>query len=126
MVPGGGGDGTADLRGGGRGGGGTTGDWLRDSGTADLGGGRRGGGGSLLHTCAWRTGLCNDLVSRKFRPRGTNKADLLDPSPRPCQEQTQHQGTHSMSWCLGYQLLDSGKKGGKGRLLNYLAKSFQQ
>ncbi|XP_048157527.1 uncharacterized protein LOC125324980 isoform X9 [Corvus hawaiiensis] len=66
MVPGGGGDGTADLRGGGRGGGGTTGDWLRDSGTADLGGGRRGGGGSLLHTCAWRTGLCNDLVSRKF------------------------------------------------------------
>ncbi|XP_048157520.1 uncharacterized protein LOC125324980 isoform X3 [Corvus hawaiiensis] len=45
MVPGGGGDGTADLRGGGRGGGGTTGDWLRDSGTADLGGGRRGGGG---------------------------------------------------------------------------------
>ncbi|XP_048157524.1 uncharacterized protein LOC125324980 isoform X7 [Corvus hawaiiensis] len=37
MVPGGGGDGTADLRGGGRGGGGTTGDWLRDSGTADLG-----------------------------------------------------------------------------------------
>ncbi|XP_048157523.1 uncharacterized protein LOC125324980 isoform X6 [Corvus hawaiiensis] len=67
MVPGGGGDGTADLRGGGRGGGGTTGDWLRDSGTADLGGGRRGGGGSLLHTCAWRTGLCNDLVSRKFR-----------------------------------------------------------
>ncbi|XP_048177422.1 uncharacterized PE-PGRS family protein PE_PGRS54-like [Corvus hawaiiensis] len=50
--PGGGGDGTAelgsgaaDLRGGGRGGAGAAGDWLRDSGTAELSGGGRGGGG---------------------------------------------------------------------------------
>lgn len=39
-----GGDGTADLRGGGRGGGGAAGAWHRDSGTADLRGSGRGGG----------------------------------------------------------------------------------